>query len=146
MATTLDIVNPTPSSVLFRFSATDQTPVYLKRDGAANPDKDLTALLPGPLRSFLYRLPLWAWQPYPNLAGVRGRTLRWSRAYLAGEYYQTPVVASVIDAGPAVEGSSFDVKIDQAGPDGQWFSFTAGSAVASTFALIELRFIRSQNR
>jgi hypothetical protein len=148
MATTLDVINSTPSSVLFRITADADAPVYFWRAGATGADKDLTSLVAGPLREFLYRLPPFGWQVQPDIiGGVNGRVLRWDRTYLDGAYYETPVEADVIGVGPSVIGRSLDVKIGGTeGPSGQGFSFTPGSNAHATLAIIGLRYIRSQNR
>jgi hypothetical protein len=149
MATELHIFRSMPSTVIFDIQATGNDPVYFKATGAAGLDKDLSNLVPGPLRSYLNRLPPFAWQPYPDLAGVSGRVLLWRRQYKTGSYYETPVtIAPNPNPGPgaSTQSNTLDVNIDQAGPSGQWFSFTPGSADYPTYARIELSFIRSQNR
>jgi hypothetical protein len=59
MASSITVVQLSPSAACFYVALDAGTPITFQQSGAVGVDKDLSALLPGPLKTYLTRLADW---------------------------------------------------------------------------------------
>lgn len=75
MASTLTVTSLSPTRALFEVDFTAGSDVHFKKSGAVGDDKDLGALVSGPLKVYLSRLANWASLSAPFL----GAKVCWQR-------------------------------------------------------------------
>jgi hypothetical protein len=132
MATTLTVKAAGPSRVQLRYNSSDGAIVYLKKSGATGDDKDLSALVAGPLKACLTRSTSWI--------GLSDRII--VRMTIEGPFNATAgqeprYQASGTFSQPSTKGISALFAGDYIG-----FTSPAGAAIAS----FELQYIPSNQR
>jgi hypothetical protein len=128
MASTITITQISPSRAFFVVNLDAGTDVHFKKSGAVGDDKDLSALGPGPLKSYLSRLANWASVVDP----APGAKVVWRRVMTNG--------SSVI---PVTGGTqAVDAQITQSNTTEVRFNPTVGAGSVR----LELVFVHSLQR